>query len=113
VDKDGKCSIVHSRSRKSKRVTTSTLAAEIFALLHGYDIGGALQDLVSEILGTHVVMKLYTDTQICWDSVTSLCSTTENWLLIEISEYEKHIGHRQAYSSISVESIRSGVLQMQ
>jgi hypothetical protein len=56
VDLDWKCSIVHWSSRKTKRVTRSTMTAELFALLHGFDIGVALQDLVSEILGRKIVM---------------------------------------------------------
>jgi hypothetical protein len=75
------------------------MTAELFALLHGFDIGVPLQDLVSEILGRKVVMKLklYTDSHTCWDAVTSLFSTTEKPLLIGL------FGIREAY--------RTGVLE--
>jgi hypothetical protein len=35
----GKCNVIHSSSTKSKRVARSTLTAEIFALLDGFDCG--------------------------------------------------------------------------
>jgi hypothetical protein len=54
VDKKSKCSLIHWSSRKARRVTRTTMAAELFAFLHGIDIGVALQDLVSEIKIQHV-----------------------------------------------------------
>jgi hypothetical protein len=35
----GKCNVIHSSSTKSKRVARSTLTAEIFVLLDGFDCG--------------------------------------------------------------------------
>jgi hypothetical protein len=60
------------------------MAAELLALLHSFDIGIALQDSVSEILGRRAHMKVYTDSQVRWDAVTSLYSTSEKRLLSDI-----------------------------
>lgn len=91
VDGSGKCALINWQSKKSRRVTRSTMAAEIFALCNGFDSGFAFKDLVEEILGQDVPLVLFTDSKTAWDTVTSLNSTTEKRLLIDL------FGLREAY----------------
>ena len=84
VDAEGVCSLLSWCSKKSRRVTRSTMAAEIFSTVLGFDHGFALRDLLSEVLGRHVSLELYTDSQTAWDSMTSLRSTNERRLLVDI-----------------------------
>lgn len=91
ADGSGKCALINWQSKKSRRVTRSTMAAEIFALCNGFDSGFAFKDLVEEILGQDVPLLSCTDSKTAWDTVTSLNSTTEKRLLIDL------FGLREAY----------------
>lgn len=84
-DKHGTCSLISWGSAKSKRVTRSVLAAELFALSHSYDIGFALRHTLSELINRDVQMRLYTDSKTLFQSVTNLTSMTEKRLLIDIA----------------------------
>lgn len=72
--------MVQWSSRKSKRVTRSTMAAEVFALGQAFDHRQAIRELVSEIMGHRVPLQVFTDSQTSWDAVTSLRSKTERQL---------------------------------
>lgn len=84
-DKNGTCALISWGSSKSKRVTRSVLAAELFALSHSYDVGFALRFTVSELIGRDIPMRLYTDSKTLFQSVTNLTSMTEKRLLIDIA----------------------------
>jgi hypothetical protein len=77
VDNDQKCALLHWLSKKARRVTRSTMAAELFALISAFDAGLAVQKLAK-------YQHQRTDSPTAWDSVTSLCSTTEKRILIDI-----------------------------
>jgi hypothetical protein len=72
-------------------VTRSVLAAELYALSAAYDIGFSLRYTLSILLQRTVEMLFCTDAKTLWDSVTSLCTTEERRLSIDIA------GLRQAY----------------
>jgi hypothetical protein len=78
-------------SWKCRRVTRSVLAAELYALSAAYDIGFSLRYTLSILLQRTVEMLFCTDAKTLWDSVTSLCTTEERRLSIDIA------GLRQAY----------------
>lgn len=99
VDGSGKCALINWQSKKSRRVTRSTMAAEIFAMCSGFDSGFAFKDLVEEILGQDVPLVLFTDSKTAWDTVTSLNSTTEKRLLIDL------FGLREAYRTGEMSNI--------
>jgi ribonuclease HI len=99
VDNDRKCALLHWSSKKARRVTRSTMAAELFALINAFDVGLALQNLASEILGRKISINVFTDSQTAWDSVTSLCSTTEKRLLIDI------YGLRESYRTGELQNL--------
>lgn len=99
VDASGRCSLIHWQSKKSRRVTRSTMAAEIFALCNGFDAGFAFKDMVEEILGREVPLVLFTDSKTAWDTVTSLNATSEKRLLIDL------FGLRDAYRKCEMSNI--------
>ena len=91
VDKHDKCALVAWCSKTSRRVTRSVLAAELFALSAGYDIGYTTRHTLSTLLQRTVTLRLYTDSQGLWDAMTSLSPLAERRLAIAIA------GLRQAY----------------
>lgn len=98
-DKHRNCSLISWSSARSKRVTRSVLAAELFALSHAYDIGFALRFTISELLCRPVTMHLYTDSKTLFQSVINLTSMTEKRLLIDIATL------REAYRSGDLEHL--------
>jgi hypothetical protein len=67
-------------------------------LINACDVGLALQSLASEILERKI--SINTDSQTAWDSVTSLCKTTEKRLLIDI------YGLRESYRTGELQNLR-------
>lgn len=90
-DKHDNCALVSWCSKKSRRVTRSVMAAELFALSAAYDIEYSIRHTLSTLLQRTVEMRLYTDSQSLWDALTSLSPLTEKRLCIDIS------GLRQAF----------------
>ncbi len=84
VDAAGHFSVLSWSSVKCKRVTRSVLAAELYALAHGFDAGFALSHTVGKLIGRKVTIRVFTDSRTLFDSVVSLCSMTEKRLLIDI-----------------------------
>ena len=67
--KNGYVNIIHFSSTKSKRVSKSFPAAELFALVDGFDIGYAISHTVGNILCHKLDLIMYTDSQ----SLNGLC----------------------------------------
>lgn len=91
MDKHNRANIINYSSIKSKRVTRSVLAAELYAIVHGFDYGYVLRHTIGKIIGTDVKLKLYTDSKCLFDSLISLNTTSEKRLMIDLS------GLRQCY----------------
>ncbi len=94
-DRDtGDCNVVHFTSTKSKRVCRSVLAAELFSMIDGFDIGYSICDTVQLCTGRkHVNHTLATDSRSLFALSVTLAQTTEKNLLIDLSliseAYEK------------------------
>lgn len=72
ADKHGNANIVHYSSFKSKRVTRSVLAAELFAVVHAFDYASTLRNSVSDMLGRQIAMTVYTDSKSLYDAMTGI-----------------------------------------
>lgn len=91
---NGDCNIIHYSSSKSKRVCRSVLAAELFALMEGFDIGYTVRDSFVKCSGRKDVnLILATDSRSLFSLSITLAQTTEKRLLIDLSlireAYEK------------------------
>jgi ribonuclease HI len=92
ADEDGRANILHWFSHKSKRVTRSVAAAELYGLVHGLDIAFVLKHTLGSILKRQIELCAYTDSRILFNSVTGFHPTAENCLLIDL------YGLRQSYN---------------
>lgn len=57
VDDSGNCSILHFGSNKCQRVTRIVIAAENFALIHGFDHAYSIGELVAEMTSRKMSLK--------------------------------------------------------
>ena len=90
----GTCNILHYQSHKSKRVCRSVLAAELFSMIEGYDLGYSIKDSLQRILSiVNIPLKLATDSHSLFSLAINLSQTTERRLLIDLASiregYEK------------------------
>ena len=79
------CNIVHYRTCKCKRVTRSVLASELYAMVLGFDQSYVIKQTIESFLGRKIPLHVFTDSKSLFDSLTSLNTTTEKRLLIDLS----------------------------
>ena len=84
MDKDANANVVHYGSLKSKRVTRSVLAAELFAMVHGFDISSTIRLTFNSMLDQVIPLHVYTDSRSLYDCLTRINQTTEKRLLIDL-----------------------------
>jgi hypothetical protein len=85
VDKYDMANIVTWGSQKSKRITRSVMAAELLALVYGFDIGYVIKKLLSEVLGHDLPLDAYTDSRTVFNTIAKLGPTMEKRLQIDAS----------------------------
>lgn len=85
IDNNHNVNIVHYASVKCKHIARSVRAAELGAFGLGFDQGFPIRTAVKKILQRTVEMKIYTDSKRLFDALTSLNSTMEKRLLIDLS----------------------------
>ena len=91
VDDEGNCNIVHYGSNRCKRVARSVMAAEIQALVLGFDYAYVVKDLIEEILGRTIMLDAMVDSKTVFDVIAKDAKTTERRLQIDV------IALRQSY----------------
>jgi len=83
---DGTVNVIHYASYKSKRVCKSVLAAELFAMVDGYDVGFSIRHALETCTGiSKINLSIYTDSQTLYGLCISLRNTTERRLQIDLA----------------------------
>lgn len=77
--------IVRIVSAKCKRVVRSVLAAEFYVFLLGLDQGFTILSAVQRIFKCNIKLKLILNSNCLFDLLTSLNTSTEERLLIDVS----------------------------
>lgn len=80
TDGEGHCNIVPAPS--SKRVARSVFAAELYAIIQGFETISSICLALNGIFGRVVSMKCFTDSKSLFDCLENINSTTEKRLLI-------------------------------
>ena len=77
--------VLHYASSKSKRVAKSVLAAELFAMIDGFDAGFSIRKTLENITGQeNMALSLFTDSKSLYGLVVTLAQTTEKRLQIDL-----------------------------
>jgi hypothetical protein len=99
ADAHGNANIVHYLSVKARRVTRSTFAAELYAVIQGFDIGSAINSTLRKIIHMDIPLILATDSKSLYDCFVRLGTVTEKRLMIDI------MAMRQAYERREVAEV--------
>lgn len=89
-DLDNAC-IVHYGSLKCKRVVRSVMAAELLALVHGFDHAYVVQFTLKELLGSTVQIDAYVDSRTTFNCVGKNANTLEKRLLIDAAALRQSV----------------------
>lgn len=67
TDKNNKANIIYYSSTKCKRITRNVLAAELYGMVNGFDIGAFVKSTLDEILDIQIPLVLCTDSKSLYD----------------------------------------------
>lgn len=98
-DNAGRANLIHASSIRSRRRARSVLSAEMFAILDGFDVGYVVREILSELLGRKVDFVLLTDSRSAFHITTTLISTKEKRLMLDV-----HLV-REAYENREISKI--------
>lgn len=99
TDSNGKSSILHYSSTKSRRVTRKVLAAELYAMAHAFDVRSTPKLTLSDIHGRKVAMAMYTDPKSLFYFLVGVTSPTEKSLFLDLT------GLREAYEVREIDEV--------
>jgi Reverse transcriptase (RNA-dependent DNA polymerase) len=83
ADEAGNANIIHYGSQKSKRVTRSVLAAEILALVYGWDNAFVVSHALNEIFGRSIPVYAFVDSRTTFNVIAKHARTLEKRLAID------------------------------
>ena len=97
--------VIHWSSVKCKRVTRSVLASELYAMVHGVDIGIAIKATIDNIIRQLAILNpipliVCTDSRSLYDCLVKLGTTREKRLMIDIMSL------RQSYEQREITEVR-------
>ena len=81
---NSRANVLHWTSVKCKRVTRSVLASELYAIVLGFDIAGALKAITNEVLNINLLLILCTNSKSLYKCLVKLGTTQEKRLIIDV-----------------------------
>lgn len=84
ADKVSRANIIHWSSTKCKRITRSVLAAELYAMVHGFDSGATIKSTLEKILGIRITFIIFTDSKSLYECLVKLGTIREKRLMIDL-----------------------------
>jgi len=85
VDGDNNANIIHYGSKKCRRVTRSVMAAEILALVIGFDQAYIVKHALGELLDIDIPIDAFIDSRTTFNCVAKNASTIEKRLQIDVA----------------------------
>ena len=99
ADDKGDCNVLHYASNRCKRVARSVMAAELFALVIGFDYAYLVRDLILELTGIEMMIEALVDSKTVFDVIAKDAKTTERRLRIDV------MALRQSYDAGELEKV--------
>lgn len=84
MDSTGRTNVIHYSSTMTRRVPRSSLAAELFTVVQGFDMSTAIRLTLNSIFRKNFLQRIYTDSKGLYDSIVRINSTTEKRLLTDL-----------------------------
>lgn len=84
VNEAGNFNVLHYESNRSKRIARSVMAAELFALVLGFDNAYIVRDLVDEFIGRRMFIGAIIDSKTVFDIIAKRSQTTLKRLQIDV-----------------------------
>lgn len=84
ADKENWADILYSSSKNCKRITRSVLAAEVYAMVNGFDSGATIKSTLKKIFGMQVPLIICTGSKSLHGCLVKLGATREKWLMIDL-----------------------------
>ena len=94
-DEEGNANVIHYGTSKSKRVTRSVLAVELYAMAVGFDVASAARPTIAEIMGRDVPLVVYTDSKSLYDALRTINTTMEKRLLFDLQVIRQAYEHQE------------------
>ena len=95
ADASSRANILHWSSIKCRRVTRSVLAAELYAMAHGFDLGAVIKATISNLLQDNIPLILCTDSKSLYDCLVRLGTTQEKRLMIDVMSLRQSYERRE------------------
>ena len=97
-DTEGRANILAWGSQVCSRVTRSVMAAELLALVYGFDCAHVVQNSLREILGFDVPIYAHVDSRTVFNTVAKHNSTLEKRLQIDVHSIRQSYRRGEIYS---------------
>lgn len=98
VDKHGNMNIINFGSSRCKRVTRSVMAAEIHALIYGFDHTFVLQHTLGEIYGKCIPIEGFVDSKTLFNVIARFANTLEKRLQIDVFSIRECLDNKELES---------------
>ncbi len=69
ADETGRCNIDHDGSVRCRRVTRSVMAAEVLALVFGFDNSYIVKHTIDKAMGKEIPLETYTDSPTLFNTI--------------------------------------------
>jgi hypothetical protein len=95
-------------------MTRSVLAAELFAMVHGFDVGSVLKSTLIKLLGKKISISLIltTDSKSLYDCLVRLSTTVEKRLMIDVMTLRQFYERREITEMIWIHDINNSANSM-
>lgn len=83
ADEHGNANILHYGSKRCRRVTRSIMAAELLALVSGFDNAYIVKSILEEVFARKFPIEVYTDSRTTFNCIAKHAKTSEKRLQID------------------------------